>query len=109
MLAVAPQAATEWHQPIGQVEAADHLDDLLERSVRTHEHTVSHVASLEKSAVAGEKDPMLGGGGVGQRSVIGIPLGAGVESHQSQQAREPAEVDIDDETRIAQRTGAHPG
>jgi hypothetical protein len=27
----AAQAATARHQPIGQVEAADHLDDLLER------------------------------------------------------------------------------
>ncbi len=52
---------------------------------------------------------MLGGGCLGQRSVVGIPLAAGVESHQSHQPREPAEVDVDDETGIAQRTGTHPG
>jgi hypothetical protein len=46
------KAATAWRQPIGQVEPADHLDDLLQRPLRTHEHAVSHVALLEKSAVA---------------------------------------------------------
>jgi hypothetical protein len=52
---------------------------------------------------------MLGGSCLGQRSVVGIRLAAGVESHQSHQPREPAEVDVDDETGSRSGRGTQPG
>lgn len=106
--AAAAHTATERREPTGQVETADHLDDLLERTVRVHEHTVGDIAAFEQSAVASQQDPVLGGRDLGQHGVLGVPFAADVHSQQPQQPREPAQIDVDDEARIAQRAGAHP-
>ena len=104
----AAQAAGERRQPAAEVESAQHLDDLVERPIGAHEQPVGHLPSLEQAAVAGQHDAVLRLADRREGGVVEVAVAAHVEADEAQQPGEPAEVDVDDEARVAQRRRAQP-
>ena len=66
-------------------------------------------AALQKGTVSGQQDPLLAQADIGQSLVIGVTGPPHVEPEHAKQPRQPTEVDVDDEARIAQRHRPQPG
>ncbi|MCQ6498021.1 hypothetical protein NPN26_24625, partial [Vibrio parahaemolyticus] len=79
------------------------LDNLIERPLGPNEHTVSDISPLEQSAITGKQDAVFGRGELGEPGVVDIPPAAHIQAHQPHELRQPTEVHVRYETRLAQR------
>ena len=66
-------------------------------------------AAFQEGTVSGQQDAPLSEADINQGLVVGITRPHHVKPEQSQQPRQSTEVDVDDETRIAQRHWTQPG
>jgi hypothetical protein len=106
--AAAAKTASEWGQAAAEVETAQHVDDLVEWPIGAHKEAVCHLPSLEQTAIAGEHNAVLLVAEIGEGVVVEVAVIADVEADETQKPGEPAEVDVDDESRVAQRGRTKP-
>ena len=95
--AVAAEAAGERSGQSGQIEALEHFLKLEAGIGLANVAAVGNGGALQETAVTGEQDTMLGGGGPGQFGVRCIGAVEGVEAEQTEAGSEPAEVGVGDE------------
>ena len=66
-----------------------------------HEQSMGDRPTLQQTAVSGQQDALLLKADLGQALVFGVAGLPHVEAEHAQQPRQPAEVDVDNEPRIA--------
>ena len=85
-----------------QVETREHFVELFARVGVAHEIAVGDDASLQQIAVARQQDAVLVRRDSRELVVVVVVAVQGVETELAQVAREPAEVAVEHEARLAQ-------
>ena len=101
--AIAARAAAERGDPSLQLEAIEHLAKLPARIGGMQERTVGEGRALEQADVAAQHDAMLGAR-YRQQFIVAIVVAIeAIEAEQTKISRQPAQMDVEDEARLAQR------
>jgi hypothetical protein len=97
---VAAQTTMKRRDPSVELEAADDLDQLLQRVERAGAVAMSHNLSHEKAPVASEQDALLPLENLRQFLVIRIVAIEAIKSQHSQIGSQPSQVAIKQEARL---------
>ena len=105
---VAAQAAVERCDPANQVEAPDHLGQLLEGLKRAQAIPISNSLAHQQAAIPGEQDASFPCSDLGQFSIIVVIAIETIKSQHSQMRNQPPKMTIQYETRLC-RTAVRDG
>ncbi len=106
--AVAPEAPAERRDGPEEVELPQDLDDLAPAVGLPHQVAMGDLGPLQEAAIPGQESPLVVRRDRSQLVVGAVVPPYGIESEEAQGPGEPPEVDVEHESRLAQRPWVQP-
>jgi hypothetical protein len=94
---------------IERAKTPEHFHQLTLRVRLPDEVAVGHGASLQKTVIASQQNPVFALGQFDERSIVGVIAVGGVQTGQAQASRQLAQVDVGDEPGLFERPRSHAG